>query len=64
VEIGKYERIKMVVDNLQSGPDTGKGIAEALMVKHVVLTNFPTESGYLAAIEENIETIIKAATQK
>lgn len=64
VKIGKNESVKMVVDNLQSGPDTGKSIAEALRVQHVVLTNFPSERGYLTALEENVETIIKAAMQK
>jgi zinc transport system substrate-binding protein len=47
-EIGRDRGAIMVVDNIQSGPDTGKGIAETLRAPHVVLTNFPSERGYLA----------------
>ena len=53
-EIGKDQKAIVVVDNLQSGPDAGKGIAETLGVPHVVLTNFPSEKGYLATLGENV----------
>jgi len=64
VETGKNERVKIVVDNLQSGPDTGRGIAETIGASHVVLTNFPSEKGYLATLWENVETIVNAAMKK
>jgi zinc transport system substrate-binding protein len=60
VKIGKDRRAIAVVDNLQSGPDAGKGIAETLAVPHVVLTNFPSEKGYLATLEENVHAVLSA----
>jgi ABC-type Zn uptake system ZnuABC Zn-binding protein ZnuA len=59
-EVGKDRKAIMVVDNLQSGPDAGKGIAETLKVPHVVLTNFPSERGYLATLGENVDVLLKA----
>ena len=64
VKIGKDQNVMMVVDNLQSGPDAGKGIAEALGVPHVVLTNFPSEKGYLATLGENVNSVLSAAKKK
>jgi len=58
---GKDRGAVMVVDNLQSGPDAGKGIAEILNTPHVVLTNFPSERGYLATLDQNVDTLLKAA---
>jgi hypothetical protein len=52
------------VDNLQSGPEAGKGIAETLGVPHVVLTNFPLEKGYLATLEGNVDAIVAVVMQK
>ncbi len=54
----------MVVDNLQSGPDVGKGIAETLGVPHIVLTNFPSEKGYLATLIENVDIVLEASKKK
>lgn len=59
IRIGKRNKVVLVVDNLQSGPDTGRGIAESLGVPHVILTNFPSEKGYLHTLKENIEIILK-----
>jgi zinc transport system substrate-binding protein len=63
-KIGKEQKAIMVVDNLQSGPDAGKGIAETLGVPHVVLTNFPSEKGYLATLGENVNTVLAAVKKK
>jgi zinc transport system substrate-binding protein len=63
-KIGKDQHVIMVVDNLQSGPDAGKGIAETLRVPHVVLTNFPSEKGYLATLRENVDAILTASKKK
>jgi len=60
IEIGKAQQITMVVDNLQSGPDAGKRIAETLNVPHVVLTNFPSEKGYLFTLRENVNLVLTA----
>jgi zinc transport system substrate-binding protein len=57
LEIGKRQKAMIIVDNLQSGPDTGRGIAESLGIPHIVLTNFPSEKGYLATLEENIRAL-------
>jgi zinc transport system substrate-binding protein len=63
-KIGRNEHAIMVVDNLQSGPDAGKGIAETLGAPHVVLTNFPSEKGYLATLGENVNAVLAAAMLK
>jgi zinc transport system substrate-binding protein len=59
--VGRQTRAIMVVDNLQSGPDAGKGIAETLGASHVVLTNFPSGKGYLRTLEENVDAVLAAA---
>lgn len=63
-KIGKDQRAIAVVDNLQSGPETGKGIAETLGVPHIVLTNFPSEKGYLATLGENVNKMLAAVIRK
>jgi ABC-type Zn uptake system ZnuABC Zn-binding protein ZnuA len=63
-KIGKDQKAIMVVDNLQSGPDAGKGIAETLGVPHVVLTNFPSDKGYLITLAENVDTVVAASKKK
>ena len=60
VEIGRQRGVILIVDNLQSGPDAGKGIAETLRASHVVLTNFPSERGYLATLQENVDALLSA----
>ncbi|MBP7766658.1 MAG: zinc ABC transporter substrate-binding protein [Syntrophaceae bacterium] len=62
--IGRERQVAAVVDNLQSGPDTGKGLAEALGRPHVVLNNFPSAQGYSATLEDNVEAVIRALEQK
>ena len=63
-EIGREQHAIMVVDNLQSGPDAGKGIADTLRAPHVILTNFPSEKGYLSTLGENVNVVLAAATRK
>jgi zinc transport system substrate-binding protein len=63
-KIGRDQQAIVVVDNLQSGPDAGKGIAETLGVPHVVLTNFPSEKGYLATLRENVDAVVAAVMRK
>lgn len=63
-DIGKKQHAAMVVDNLQSGPDAGKGIAETLAIPHVVLTNFPSEKGYFATLQQNIDVVMAAMKKK
>jgi zinc transport system substrate-binding protein len=62
--IGKEKKAAMVVDNLQSGPEAGAGVAEALGVPHVILSNFPSEKGYESTISENANAVLTAARTK
>ncbi len=64
VDRGKEAGVSLVIDNLQSGKDAGKAIAEELGCKRVILSNFPggfegTET-WEKAIERNIEIILNA----
>jgi len=61
VRTGKAEGAVLIADNLQSGPDAGKGIAEALGVTHVTIANFPLENGYAATLDDNVNAVLAAA---
>ncbi len=52
--------VGLVVDNLQSGPDTGEHLAEALKVRHATLTSFPLHGSYRQALLENAAALAKA----
>lgn len=52
--------VKLVVDNLQSGPDTGKPLADGLGAKHVTLTNFPLHGSYRQALLDNAAVLAQA----
>ena len=52
--------VGLVVDNLQSGPDAGKPLAEALKAKHVTLTNFPLHGSYRQALLDNVAELARA----
>lgn len=56
----KKEGVKLVVDNLQSGSDTGVNIANEIGAKHINLTNFPLKGSYPDALMHNFTTIIQA----
>jgi zinc transport system substrate-binding protein len=58
--MGREKKAVMIADNLQSGPDAGKGIAEALGTPHVILSNFPSEKGYAATLSENVNSVLTA----
>jgi len=67
VDKGKTENVTLIIDNLQSGQDAGKGVAEELGCKRVILSNFPggfdnTET-WEKAIDRNIELILEAVIQ-
>jgi zinc transport system substrate-binding protein len=66
VDKGKADSVTLIVDNLHSGQDAGKGIAEELGCKRVILINFPggvdnTET-WEKAIDYNIELILRAVS--
>ncbi len=58
--VGREKKAYMVADNLQSGPDAGRGIAEALGAPHVVLSNFPMENGYVHTLRDNVDAVLAA----
>lgn len=67
VDTGREEKVTLIIDNLQSGQDAGKGIAEELSCARIILTNFPggfddTET-WEKAIDRNIELILEAIAQ-
>ncbi|MBN2536426.1 MAG: zinc ABC transporter substrate-binding protein [Spirochaetales bacterium] len=41
VDKGKSEKVSLIIDNLQSSKDAGKGIAEELNCPRIILSNFP-----------------------
>jgi zinc transport system substrate-binding protein len=51
--------VKLVVDNLQSGPDTGKPLAEGFGAKHVTLTNFPLQGSYRQSLLDNVAALTR-----
>jgi zinc transport system substrate-binding protein len=62
--LGRESKAVAVIDNLQSGPEAGKGLAEDLHVPHVVLSNFPSAEGYLATLSENVGVMVAAVRGK
>lgn len=56
----KKEKVKLVVDNLQSGPDIGLTIAQEIGTQHINLTNFPLKGSYPDALIENFNSIMQA----
>lgn len=65
---GKAAGVVLVVDNLQSGPDAGKSIAQEIKAAHVTLSNFPgafpnTDTWELA-VDENVRIILAALGKK
>ena len=66
IEIGKKANVRLVVDNLQSGPAAGKQIAEALGVKRAVLSNFPggfkDTDTWEKCLRDNVRRVITALT--
>jgi len=64
VDKGRAENVALIIDNLQSGQDAGKAIAEELGCKRIILSNFPggfdnTET-WEKALDRNVELILEA----
>ena len=57
IEIGRLSSVGLVVDNRQSGPSVGSGIADEIGAEHVVLTNFPIDGSYLDALRSNVTAL-------
>jgi len=67
VDKGREEKVTLIIDNLQSGRDAGKAIAEELGAQRIILSGFPggfddTET-WEKAIDRNIELILEAIAQ-
>jgi zinc transport system substrate-binding protein len=60
IQKAKKEKVTLVIDNLQSGPDAGLGIAEEIGARHVILTNFPLRGSYPDALMDNFKNIMHA----
>ena len=60
IDAARAANVRLVVDNLQSGPDAGAQIARDLGVPHVTLTNFPLDAGYEAALRANVASLRRA----
>jgi zinc transport system substrate-binding protein len=64
VDRGREAGVVLVVDNLQSGPETGVQMAQETGAVHVTLSNFPggfdgTDT-WEAAMERNVELVLEA----
>ena len=67
VDMGREKNVTLIIDNLQSGQDTGAGLAEELGCARIIFTNFPggfdnTET-WEKAIDYDIELILEAIAQ-
>jgi len=67
VDKGRAEEVTLIIDNLQSGQDGGKLMAEDIGCRRIILSNFPggfdnTET-WEKAIDRNIELILEAIAQ-
>jgi ABC-type Zn uptake system ZnuABC Zn-binding protein ZnuA len=61
--LAKKEDVRIVVDNLQSGADTGLRMAKDLHAHHVTLSNFPLNNSYFETLQENIKSLEKALNE-
>jgi zinc transport system substrate-binding protein len=64
VDQGRNGKVTLVIDNMQTGGESGKSLAEQLGAKQITLSNFPggyekTET-WEKAIDKNIEMILNA----
>ena len=59
IKKARKEHIVLVADNLQSGPQAGKTLAEEAGARHVTLTNFPLSGSYITDLKNNIRKILK-----
>lgn len=54
---GKEAKVKLIIDNLQNGPNIGMQMAKDLKVSHVVLSNFPLDHSYIGTLKNNANEI-------
>jgi len=67
VDKGREAKVVLIIDNLQSGQDAGKGIAEELGCHRIILSNFPggfdNTGTWEKAIERNVELLLQAVAR-
>jgi zinc transport system substrate-binding protein len=67
MEAARGKHVIAVVDNLQSGPDAGRPLADELRVPHVVLTNFPGSlpgaEDYFGMLDHNVRRLSDLAAR-
>lgn len=51
---GKKHNVKVIIDNLQAGPATGRELAENLGAKRTVISNFILGKSYINTLRDNI----------
>jgi zinc transport system substrate-binding protein len=56
----RQKKVVLVIDNMQSGTDAGRTIAQEINAPHVILTNFPLHGTYLDAIMGNFQKLLQA----
>jgi zinc transport system substrate-binding protein len=61
--VARDSSVALVVDNLQSGPEAGLPLAQALGVRHVTLTNFPLDRSYVPTLLDNAR-LLRAALEQ
>ncbi len=68
IEKGKKEKVEIVIDNLQAGPDTGKVISDELKIPHIVFSNFPggfkNTEDLTKTLRENLKYLFKKYGKK
>jgi zinc transport system substrate-binding protein len=67
VDTGRENNVSLIIDNLQSGQDAAKAVAEELGCTRIILSNFPggftdTET-WEKAIEANVALVLEAICQ-
>lgn len=65
LETGREEQVRLVLDNFQSGPGAGDGLAESLGAGQADLTNFPAwgpkeERDWASAFTGNVQRLLDA----
>jgi zinc transport system substrate-binding protein len=55
--VGADSVVGIIIDNLQSGPDAGRPLADALGIRHANLSNFPLDSDYPATLVGNARAV-------
>jgi zinc transport system substrate-binding protein len=67
MDAARGKRIAGIVDNLQSGAEAGRPLADDLRVPHVVLSNFPGSlpgaDDYFGLLEENVRRLLELAAR-